>query len=129
MIRLNSSLLNLVNQMSFSEIEIKNISRSINAFMKKRRPPVEDRDQVDLLYKIVNNSIEIFEIRPQWDNPNATNEIPIAKTTFVKSKDCWKIFWMRSDLKWHAYFPDSEVETLDQFLAIVEEDEDCCFWG
>jgi len=115
--------------MGFNELEIKNINSSMDKFMKRRRPPVQIRDQVDLLYKIVNNSIEIFEIRPQWDNPDIINEIPIAKTTFAKSKNCWKILWMRSDLRWHSYDPVPEVKTFDNFLSIVDKDEYCCFWG
>ena len=41
----------------------------------------------------------------------------------------WKVFWKRADLKWHRYDPVSEVRTIEQFLAVVEEDEYACFYG
>ncbi|WP_404397002.1 DUF3024 domain-containing protein [Idiomarina loihiensis] len=36
---------------------------------------------------------------------------------------------MRSDLKWHAYEPKSQVKTIDQVFKVVSEDEFCCFFG
>ena len=38
-------------------------------------------------------------------------------------------FWQRADLKWHGYEPRPEVARLEQFLALVEEDEYACFFG
>lgn len=40
-----------------------------------------------------------------------------------------KVCWLRADLKWHRYAPVPEVGTLEEFLAVVEEDEYGCFWG
>lgn len=115
--------------MGFSELEIANIKDTINKFLIKRRPPLQVRDQVDLSYKIVKNSIQILEIRPQWDNPKIINETPIAKTTFNTSENCWEVFWMRSDSRWLRYDPNPKVKSLDSFLSIVDKDEYCCFWG
>ncbi len=56
-------------------------------------------------------------------------EHPIAKATFVRSTALWKIFWMRSDLKWHGYEPLPVVGSIEKFLATVEKDEYACFWG
>lgn len=53
----------------------------------------------------------------------------MAKTTFVKTENCWKIFWMRADLKWHGYEPDVKVKTLSKFLEVVIEDKYACFFG
>jgi hypothetical protein len=36
---------------------------------------------------------------------------------------------MRSDLKWHGYEPNPEVETLSDFLDIIQKDPYGCFWG
>ena len=36
---------------------------------------------------------------------------------------------MRSDLKWHGYEPNPEVDDLSDFLSIIEEDKYGCFWG
>ena len=53
----------------------------------------------------------------------------IAKTTFVKSRNSWKVFWMRSDLKWHAYPPKPFVKKIRDFVKLVEADDYHCFWG
>ncbi|KTG28948.1 hypothetical protein AWR38_12650 [Idiomarina sp. WRN-38] len=115
--------------MAFSEFEIKKYERQLNAFLEKHRPPMHIRSELDLGYRINGQSIEIFEIRPQWDDYSEILEHPVAKTTFVKTENCWKIFWMRADLKWHEYEPEIKVKTLSRFLEVVIEDEYACFFG
>ncbi len=115
--------------MSFDDLQKKRIEKSMNALLLKRRPPVEIRSKVDLTYIIEKLSVIIFEIRPQWDNPGKKIEIPISKATYVKSKNIWKLYWQRSDLKWHLYEPYPEAESFDEFLEIVDYDEFACFWG
>jgi hypothetical protein len=56
-------------------------------------------------------------------------ETPIAKTTWVKTKQVWKIFWMRADLIWYSYTPVPEVKNLSEFTRIVDEDKYHCFRG
>jgi hypothetical protein len=56
-------------------------------------------------------------------------EHPIAKATYNKSKRLWRVFWMRADLKWHSYQPIPAVASIEEFLAVVDEDPDCCFFG
>jgi hypothetical protein len=51
--------------MVFSEFEIKRIEKSVDKFMEKRRPAPHIRNQVDLGFKIKNQSLELFEIRPR----------------------------------------------------------------
>lgn len=115
--------------MAFNDIEKKRYDNLVKEFISKRRPPVEMRSQVDLCHRIEGNSIEIFEIRARWNKPNEKVEVPVAKTTFVKKNNVWKIFWQRSDLKWHAYPPAPEVKNLEEFLEIVDIDQNGCFWG
>ncbi len=98
-------------------------------FIGKIRPEEEIRDQVDISYRIDDQSIYIYEIRPDWMDPKKKTESPIAKTTYIKSKNHWKIFWMRADLKWHSYGPFPVVKTLKEFIQIVEDDNHGCFWG
>ena len=63
------------------------------------------------------------------EESNEKIEESVAKATYVKSRNIWKIFWQRADLKWHRYQPDPEVKTLEEFLYVVERDEYCCFYG
>jgi len=53
----------------------------------------------------------------------------VAKTTYVKKSKSWKVFWHKSDMKWHGYEPTPEVKTLEDFLSLLEEDKHCCFYG
>lgn len=115
--------------MAISEFQIKKCEKEIEAFMKVRRPPGHIRNELDLGYRITDQSVELFEIRPQWRDPSQKIETPVAKATFVKAQGCWKVFWQRADLKWHGYEPAPKVESLTEFLNIVAEDKHACFFG
>lgn len=88
--------------MPFNSTEQEKINLAWQGFLMKRRPPGEIRHQVDIDMKIDGYSIEIFTIRPRWDKPDEIIHSPIAKTTFDKSKNHWKLFWMRANLKWYG---------------------------
>jgi hypothetical protein len=115
--------------MAFTEFEIKKYEKLVGRFIEKRRPPAHMRDELDLGFRVHGQSIEIFEVRPVWADPERKIEEAVAKATFVKKPGIWKIYWQRSDLKWHRYDPDPEVDTLDAFLAIVDRDDYGCFFG
>jgi hypothetical protein len=56
-------------------------------------------------------------------------EQPVAKATYVRSRGVWKVYWQRADLRWHAYPPAPEVESLEDFLNLVHKDDHACFFG
>jgi hypothetical protein len=105
------------------------IIEALENWIEKNRPPEKIRSKLDFGYKIENQSVYIFEIRPRWDKPEIIQESPIAKTTYIHTKKLWKIFWMRADLKWHGYEPHLFVKSIKDFLSIVKEDKLGCFWG
>lgn len=115
--------------MALSEFEIKRMEKLVGKYVDYKRPAPQIRSEVDLAFRVIGQSFEIFEIRPQWDDPNKTIEAPIAKATFVKSKRRWKLFWMRSDMKWHAHTPIATAKSLEDALNVIEEDAYHCFWG
>ena len=115
--------------MAFSEIELKRHERAINAFLEKKRPPIHIRDELDIGYRIDGQSVEVLETRPDWRDDSIKMERPAAKATFVKNTGEWKVYWMRQDLKWHKYDPRPKVESLEEFLEVVDKDENCCFFG
>lgn len=53
----------------------------------------------------------------------------MAKATYVRTRKHWGVFWMRRDLKWHSYDPQPVVETIEEFLEIVDRDQLCCSFG
>ncbi len=115
--------------MAFSETQIKQIEKTLMNFLDKNRPPEEMRNKLDLSYKIEGQSVYIVEIRPLWDKPEEILSMPIAKTTFIKTRDMWKIYWMRGTLKWEHYEPIPFVKNLSDFLDVVEQDSYGCFFG
>ena len=94
------------------------------------RPEPEIREQLDIAFEAKGQSIFIFEVRPDYMNPKEPKiHSPVAKTTYVKKNNHWKIFWMRADLKWHSYAPHPIAESLLDFVKVVEQDKHGCFWG
>lgn len=115
--------------MAFDEFTRHRIEKAVSTFIEKRRPPAYIRKEYDLGFSVKGQSVEIFEIRPHWQHPEETIESPVAKTTYVKTQDIWKTYWMRQDLKWHSYEPLLEVAIIEEFLAEVDSDPHHCFWG
>ena len=115
--------------MPVNETQITSIKNIMDPYIEKIRPPEKIRPELDIAYKIEGQSVLVLEIRPQWNDPTIFNEHSLAKATFVKTKNNWKIFWKKSDGKWHSYSPKMEVKTLIQFIKLIEEDDHHCFWG
>jgi hypothetical protein len=115
--------------MAFSALDRKRIEAETERFVESKRPPANIRGQVDLGFRLENQSVAIFETRPRWDSPKEKMESPVAKATYSKVKQVWKVYWMRADLKWHGYVPHPEVEQLSDFLMLIDEDKHACFWG
>jgi hypothetical protein len=115
--------------MALTQLEIQQCKTALTRFLDRRRPPEHIRDEVDMDYRVTGQSVEIFEIRRDWQDKTRKIEIPIAKTTFVRTKNRWKIFWMRGDLKWHGYEPNPEVHSLEVVLNVIDGDECGCFFG
>jgi hypothetical protein len=115
--------------MAFNDLETKRIEKAVREFVEKRRPPPHIRPQIDLSFRVRGQSVEIFEVRPAWHVPRETVEHAVAKATFVKTQQVWKVYWKRADSKWHAYAPAPEVATLQEFLSLADNDEHGCFFG
>lgn len=116
--------------MALSEFETRRLEKAVGAFVERRRPAPHIRPQLDLAFRVWGQSVEIFEVRPKWRGaPGETMEHSVAKATYVRSREIWKVFWKRADLKWHAYPPAPQVGSIERFLALVDEDRDGCFFG
>ncbi|MGO9444504.1 MAG: DUF3024 domain-containing protein [Thiobacillaceae bacterium] len=115
--------------MVFNDLDRKRIEKAMDGFLAKRRPPPHIRPELDLGYRLIDQSIELFEIRPQWNDRSIIREYPFAKATYVRTQKLWKVFWQRADLKWHGYEPVPRVKSIDEFLAIVDADQYACFFG
>lgn len=115
--------------MALSEHERHRFEKPVRAFIESRRPPPNIRPELDLGYRFAGQSVEIFEIRPAFQQPDKIIEISVAKATFVRYRQIWKVYWMRADLKWHRYEPQATVPSIEDFLAVIGEDQYGCFFG
>jgi len=115
--------------MAISEFETKRYDKYVSEYIAKHRPPAHIRNEVDLCYRIEDQSIIIYELRSAWNMPDKKIEVMVAKTTYVKKNKIWKVYWHKSDMKWHSFNPNPEVKTLEEFLSLLEEDANCCFYG
>jgi hypothetical protein len=105
------------------------IIEAMENYVAKVRPRPEIRHELDIGYEIERQSVILQEIRPTFKDPTEIRRYGYAKATFVKEKNIWKVFWMRSDLKWHLYPPKPTVKKLADFLRLVDKDEYACFKG
>jgi hypothetical protein len=98
-------------------------------YIARVRPPEEIRQQVDISYRIDNQSIILHEIRPDWKDKTIYRTHDYAKTSYDKKNKIWKIYWQRATLKWELYEPKPAVATLKDFLMEVDRDKFGCFRG
>ena len=116
--------------MAIDALQTIDIIEMLENFVGKLRPDTEEiRKELDYGYNIENQSILLFEIRPDWKTPEIIRHYSFAKTTYVKSTDSWKIFWMRGNGKWYPYSPTPTVGSLKKVLEIVKNDKFHCFFG
>ena len=111
-------------------LELAHVEHAVHQFMLRRRPPPEIRPELDLEPRIEGQSIVLFERSPAWRGaPGEAIELMVAKATYVRSHDHWRVYWQRRDLRWHRYDPAPEVATVEDFLELVDEDAYACFFG
>lgn len=105
------------------------IEKQIHDFVEKRRPPKDIRDQLDIGYTYDNGTFEIFEIRPQWNKPENILHHSVAKATYIKSQQYWKLYWKRANGSWEHYDPVSILPSITDVLHCIDNDVHGCFWG
>ena len=116
-------------EMAKDNLQTLEIIEVMENFLERNRPPENLRDKLDLGYEIVGQTVSIYEIRPRPDDSKEIMHSAIAKTTFVKTKNYWQVYWQRANLKWNIYQPNPSVKTIKEFVELVEGDKYGCFWG
>ena len=101
----------------------------VKKYIEKNRPSAEIRAELDIGYNYDGKSIELFERRPQWNNPSINHEYSFSKIKYVKTTKIWKLYWMRASGKWEAYQPLHSSTYLDKLLDCIDEDALGCFKG
>jgi len=102
----------------------------LKSFVDSKRPKDEEmRKRLDFGYSWDGQTVVLFEIRPQWNDPTNILELPFAKLCFVKSSKLWKLYWRRGSGKWERYEPKPESLTLQLLLVEIDHDAYGCFFG
>src|SRR5699024_9333965 len=99
----------------------------VRTFIERSRPPEHLRSQVDLAYTIDDQSIIIFEVRAHWQHPKQKMKNNVAKATWVRSQQIWKIYWHKSYQQMHRNEPRDEDDNAEDFIKEVAEDPNACF--
>ena len=116
--------------MALTELERARVRKTVGTFVEGRRPPNHLRQQADLAFRLSGQSVEILEVRQAYGGePGERIELPVAKATYVRSVCRWRVFWLRQDMKWHSYQPAPDVATIEEFVTLVREDRNSCFFG
>jgi hypothetical protein len=114
--------------MAFSDVELKLIDKVVGGLCRQRNLP-EFKDELSLEFKVEGHDVVLFERRPRWGARVGVTDSPIAKLTFVRTKNAWRLFWRRQDLEWHGYKPLPGKKRLEALVAEVDRDPYGCFFG
>lgn len=109
--------------MPFSEIELKYIENTVGKMCERRSPP-QFRDQLRIVYEVRKLDVVVYEERPYWHKPAEWSKMEVAKFKYGRKDGKWKLYWMRSDLKWHLYDTDLSEGTKRLELLVKEVDSD-----
>lgn len=115
--------------MKFEEEQEVWLKNEVTAFIQKRQQSQEIHDEGEVSFRIEDQSVVIFEKLKRWRHPFDSFESMIAKVTFVKASADWKVYWQKSDMKWHRYNPEPTAGHFDDFLEMVGFDAYGCFRG
>ena len=116
--------------MGFTDNEIAEHMKVLEEiFWSRRRPPLHLRDKVCEGQRFANRTIELFIVRPVYNNPAEQTEESIARIQHLPRLRVWRIFWKRADGNWHRYQPCAEVPSLTEALGVIDEDANGCFFG
>lgn len=114
--------------MSFNELELKRINRSVGELCRRKTHP-EFIEQLRFEWEIDSHTVSIWEVRPPFDGVGDHTRMGVARFRYFPSRGVWILYWMRRDLKWHRYDRAPSTPDLASLVAVVEADEYRAFFG
>ena len=78
--------------MAIEPLQTLEVIEALENFCARIRPPAHILPLLDIGYKVENQSVIVFEIRPRPNKSNEKMESLVAKTTFVKAKTIGRSF-------------------------------------
>jgi len=80
--------------MAFDAAARQGMERDVATYVEFIRPPMLCRDVFDIGYRIHGQRIEIFAIRP-----GNQQHYPVAKSTYIRTRNFWQLEWRKRDRK------------------------------
>src|SRR5947207_2448137 len=114
--------------MPLPDFELRAALKAVGALVEKRRPPPSVREKLDIRADITGSEVLIFTVRADFRDTSKKRDIPVARIRWFNSRKIWRLFWMRSNLKWQAYEPYPEASKIATHLRTVDEDYHGCFF-
>ncbi len=114
--------------MVLANIDLQKIKIKIGRFCSEKTPE-HLKDQLRFEYEIEKQNVIIYEVRPFWKDPSEFIKMPIAKLTYVNSRNIWKLYWKRANDKWTLYETRRSATDLGSMLKEIDEDSFGCFFG
>jgi hypothetical protein len=115
--------------MALTELQLRECLRAVGAFISKRRPRPAIRDKLDYRADIDGVNVTIVAVRPAYKDATRLVDEPVARTRWIGTRQVWRLYWMRADLKWHRYEPFPESPRIAAVLSEVDSDPHGCFFG
>lgn len=114
--------------MAFNDLDRQKIKNEVGRLCSKRSP-AHLKDKLRFDYEIEKQSVIVYEIRPVWNNPNEFTKSPMAKLSYLKSQNIWKLYWQRANMKWVRYEPKESSKALSNLVQEIDKDAYGCFFG
>ena len=80
--------------MSFNELELKRIDRTVGELCRRKTRP-EYADQLRFECEIDGHTVTVWEVRPPWDGVGDRTRMGVARFRFFRSRGVWQLYWMR----------------------------------
>jgi hypothetical protein len=113
--------------MAFSELDLARIDKVVGEFCRKRVPP-HMKSKIDFVYEVVGQTVVIYEKRPHWQEAGRVTRSHVAKFSYTRSSNIWRLYWMRGNGKLLLY-EGGESRDLAVLMRMVDEDRHGCFFG
>ena len=94
---------------------------------KRRR--VEIRALLNYTYRLERNTFILSDIRPPMLKKDGYRTSLFSKIHYLKHSDIYLIYWQRANGRWLSYEAGESASTIQEALAIVDEDVYGCFYG
>ncbi|MDO8686000.1 MAG: DUF3024 domain-containing protein [Clostridiales bacterium] len=114
--------------MLLSEFTKKLVETKLKEYCE-RRIPIDIRDQVKLIFKVMRDKVTLIETRPYFRDPSIWTETPIAQFRFDNKTDKWKLYCMDGNSRWHLYDLIKPSVDFDDMLKALDNDRTGIFWG